>query len=213
MVGMTAIDPPRPRSRPFWGDARFLLGVLLVAVSVAGVWLVVSAARQTVPMLVAADTLVPGAPIAEGDVRVVDVALGAADRAYLAPEALAEGVVATRTVGEGELVPADAVGPAASAGVTTVVIDTAVAVPASVSAGAAVEVWFAPPTEEAGVFETPRILVPDATVVSVAADDAVVGRAGASLEVVIPREDVPAVLAATANGSTLSVVPAAGVSG
>lgn len=206
---MTALDHPRARSRPFWSDARFLLGVLLVVVSVAGVWLVVGAARQTAPVLAAARTIVPGETVGADDFRTVEVALGLTGDAYVAAGALPSGAVAMRTIGEGELVPAEAVGDAAATRVTTVVIDTAADVPATIDAGTRVEVWFAPAVER-GVFDTPRILVADATVASVTRDEGVIGDAGAALELVIPRADVAATLAAVSDGSSLSVVPVAG---
>src|SRR3546814_20236880 len=93
-----------------------------------------------------------------------------------------------RTVGEGELVPAEAVGVAADTRVTTVVIDTAVDVPATIDAGTRVEVWFAPAVER-GVFDTPRILVADATVASVTRAEGVIGDAGAALELGIRSEE------------------------
>jgi hypothetical protein len=206
---MTATDHPRMRSRPFWGDARFLLGILLVAVSIAGVALVVAAARQTAPVLAAARTIVPGETVSADDFRTVEVALGASGAEYVAAGALPEAAVATRTIAEGELVPAGAVGEAADARVTTVVVDTAVDVPATIEDGSRVELWFAPVVER-GVFDTPRILVADATVASVSREDGVIGEAGAALELVIPRADVAATLAAIADGSALSVVPLAG---
>lgn len=208
---MTALGSPRARSRPFWGDARFLIGVMLVLASVAGVWLVVGAARQTTPVLAAARTLVPGEALDAADFRAVDVALGAAGETYLAPQALPEDAVATRVVDAGELVPTAAVGDADRARVTTVVIDTAVDVPASLGTGARVELWFAPPlAEEPGAFDVPRILVADATVAEVTREEGVIGRSGAALELVIPRGEVAATLAAVSDGSALSVVPIGG---
>lgn len=209
IIAMTVADPRRSRPRPFWNDTRFLLGVLLVAVSIAGVWLVVAAARQTIPVLAATRTIVPGEIVENGDLRVVDVALGATDSRYIAPDALAEGAVATRTIGEGELVPADAVGADADVRVTTVVVRTSVDVPAAVAAGTPVELWHAPAVED-GTFDVPRILVPDATVASVTRDEGVLGGAEASLELVIPRSDVAATLTAQSDGSALSVVPVGG---
>ncbi|WP_243076930.1 SAF domain-containing protein [Microbacterium sp. SS28] len=206
---MTALEPARPRPRAFWGDARFFLGILLVAASVAGVWLVVSASRQTVPVFAATRTIVPGEAVAADDVRLVDVALGRLEDSYLTADALEEGLVATRTVTEGELVPQSAVGAASAAATTTVVLRSAVEVPASVKAGTVVEVWEAPLIER-GSYDAPRILVPDATVVSVTRDESVIGGGAASLELVIPRADVAAVLAATSDESALSIVPAAG---
>ncbi len=206
---MTAIDSARPRPRAFWGDARFFLGILLVIASVAGVWFVVSASRQTVPAFAASRTIVPGEAISGDDVRVVDVSLGQLDEAYLTPDALADGLVATRTIESGELVPHSAVGDASAVRTTSVVLRSAVDVPASVQAGSLVEVWAAPLLER-GTYDVPRILVADATVVSVTRDDSMIGGGSAALEVVIPRADVAATLAAMAAESALSIVPASG---
>ena len=204
-----ASDPVRTPRRAFWGDARFFLGVLLVAASVAGVWLVVTAARQTVPVYAAAHTLVPGQVIEPGDLEVVDVALGALAGAYLPAEDSDGALVATRTVEAGELVPAASVGDARSARTTNVVVRSAVDVPASVGAGAVVEVWAAPIREDGG-YDEPRVLVADATVVSVTRDDSMIGGGAAALELVIPRADVSATLASMADESALSIVPTTG---
>ncbi|GAA1956475.1 SAF domain-containing protein [Microbacterium aquimaris] len=205
---MTSSDTSRVRRAP-WVDVRFLLGIVLIVASISGVWFVVSAARQTAPMIAAARTLTPGEVITATDVRVVDVALGTLDEAYLAPDELTIGAIATRTVNAGELVPHDAVGAGEDAATTVVVLTSSTDVPASVDAGSIVEVWAAPLLER-GVYDAPRILVPDATVVSVGRDDAMVGRGEVSLEVVIPRADVAAALAAMSDESALSVVPAVG---
>ncbi|MFT4220505.1 MAG: hypothetical protein QM611_08320, partial [Microbacterium sp.] len=132
---MTTPDPARPRPRAFWADARFLLGLALIAASVAGVWFLVTASRQTVPVLAATRTIVPGEAVSAAELREVDVALGASETAYLAPGALSEGAVATRTIHEGELVPLTAIGEADAARTTTVVVRSATDVPAAVAAG------------------------------------------------------------------------------
>ncbi|WP_375384769.1 SAF domain-containing protein [uncultured Microbacterium sp.] len=206
---MTALESVRRRPRAFWSDARFFLGVVLIAASVAGVWFVVASARQTVPVFAAAHTIVPGEALSGDAMRVVDVALGQVGDAYLAPEALEEGQVATRTIEAGELVPQSAVGAAGAATVTTVVVRSTVDVPASVDTGTVVEVWSAPLVER-GVYDTPRILVADATVAAVTRDDSMIGGGAAALELVIPRADVAAVLAAMSAGAALSIVPTAG---
>jgi hypothetical protein len=208
---MSALDTVRHRPRAFWGDARFFLGILLVIASVAGVWFVVSASRQTAPAFAAIRTIVPGEAISGDDVRLVDVALGQVGDAYLQPQALADGLVATRTIESGELVPQSSVGDAAAVRTTSVVLRSAVDVPGSVRAGSVVEVWAAPLIER-GAYDVPRILVADATVVSVTRDDSMIGGGSAALEVVIPRADVAATLAAMADQSALSVVPTSGAS-
>lgn len=208
---MTIADAPRPRPRAFWGDIRFFLGIVLVIASVAGVWFVISAARQTAPVFAAGRTIVPGEVVSASDLRVVDVALGQVGDAYLQPDALTDGLVATRTIPSGELVPQSAVGAAAESRTTSVVLRSAVDVPASVEAGSVVEVWAAPLVEP-GTYDVPRILVADATVVSVTRDDSMIGGGSAALELVIPRADVAAALEAMADQSALSVIPSDGSS-
>ncbi len=208
---MASHDNPRPRPRAFWADTRFLLGIVLIVASIAGVWAVVAAARHTVPVLAAVRTIVPGAPISADDLQVVEVALGRAADTYLAAGELAPGAVATRTIAPGELVPTSAVGSVEAVRTTTVVLRSTGELPSTVTVGAAVEVWAATQIER-GRYETPRVLVSRATVASVARDDSVMGSSGASLEVVIDRSDVAAALAAIADGSSLSIVPLPGSS-
>ncbi|MFE1645610.1 SAF domain-containing protein [Microbacterium sp. P01] len=206
---MTVQDIARPRRRAFWSDARFLLGIVLVAASIAGVWFVVSSSRATVSVFAAARTIVPGQALTSDDLQVVDVALGQMGDVYLAPDALEGSLVATRTIPSGELVPQSAVGDPSAATVTTIVLRSSVDVPASVDAGTVVEVWSAP-LIESGTYDTPRILVVDATVISVSRDDSMIGGGSAALEVVIARADVAAVLEAMSDESALSVVPTTG---
>lgn len=208
-VVMTSPESLRPRPRPFWADARFLLGIALIVISVAGVWLVVASARQTAPVFAAARTIVPGESVSADDLRVVEVALGGAGDVYASPTSLAPGAVATRTIEAGELVPRGAMGEASASTTTTVVIATVGDVSATVAPGSVVEVWAAPAADR-GDYGTPRILVPSATVVSVSRDDAVVSGTQVSMELVIPRADVAATLTALGDGSGLSVVPVAG---
>lgn len=206
---MTAAVSPRPTRRPARPDLRLLLGIVLVLVSIGGVWFTVQAARTTAPAYVATRTIVPGEVVSADVVQGVEVSLGALSESYLSADALTSGLVATRTIEAGELVPAAAVGSADAARTTRVVVRSAVDVPASVSAGTVVEVWAAPQRER-GIYDPPRILVADATVVSVARDESMIGGGAAQLELVIPRADVAAALTAMSDQSALSVVPVAG---
>ncbi|MGX1695952.1 SAF domain-containing protein [Microbacterium keratanolyticum] len=201
---MTTI--PRSRRR-FWGDYRFLVGIALIVVSIAGVWLVVSSARQTSPALQATRTIVPGDVLSSDDFRVVDVALGAIAGEYLTPATLEPGVVAARTIREGELVPSSATGDADAMRTTSIVITIGVGVPEAVRTGSPVEVWAAPAKAEGRGFEAPRILLSQATVADVSTQDAMLSQEQASLELVIERSEVASVLEAISDGSALSIVP------
>lgn len=196
----------RPR-RAFWGDVRFLIGIALVILSIAGVWLIVSAARQTTPVLQANRTITQGEALVSGDFQVVEVSLGGATDGYLAPQDLAPGLIAARTVSSGELIPASATTAADDARTTTIVVESSVGIPASVSPGTVVDLWHAPPLADGEGHDAPRILVADVVVASVAVDEGVLAQQSTALEVVIDRADVADVLAAITDGSSLSVVP------
>lgn len=209
---MTVQDPPRQRPRALWADIRFVIGALMVIASIVGVWMVVAAARQTTPVYAAARTIAPGQTVQPGDLRVVEVALGSLEPSYVAAEHLGGDLVATRTIHAGELVPTEAIGDAAVARTTAVVVRSTTEVPAAVGEGSIVEVWAAPLDEE-GVREAPRILVADAVVAAVVRDDSMLGGGAASVEIVISRADVADVLTATSGDAALSVVPAGGAGG
>jgi hypothetical protein len=193
--------------RPWATDVRFLLGIVLIAASVAGVWAVVAGARQTTPMLVATRTIVPGEPIAEGDVGVVEVALGRAQGEYLPAGADLASSVARSVIGAGELIARDALQPASASTTTTVVVRSLGDVPGEVRPGSAVDVWAAA-QKERGVYDAPRILVAGAVVGSVSRDESMLGGGTTRLELVVPRDDVADVLAAVAGEAAVSVVPA-----
>lgn len=195
------------RRRAVWADARFIVGLVLVALSIGGVWLVVSSAASTSPVLQATRTIVEGEALASGDFRVVEINLGAVTDSYVAPQALKPGQIVNRTLSAGELLPSAAVSDAEASRTTTVVIESSTGVPEQVRAGSLVELWHAPPLDDSGAVDAPRLLVSDVTVASVTTRDGVLGAEGTSVELVIDRTDIGDVLAAITGGSALSIVP------
>ncbi|MEV7631257.1 SAF domain-containing protein [Microbacterium sp. NPDC089318] len=192
--------------RPFYGDLRFVIGLVLVVASIAGVWLLVSSSRQTAPVLQATRTVLPGENISSAELQVVEVGLGTVADSYLAPQSLGPGAVAVRTLAAGELVPLAAVGDADELRTTSVVISST-AVPADVTAGTSVELWHAPPVEDGRAFEKPRILVGDAIVAHVAEEEGMLASSRTDVEVIVDRADTADVLAAIAGGDAISLVP------
>ncbi|REJ06552.1 hypothetical protein DY023_05445 [Microbacterium bovistercoris] len=194
--------------RSYFGDMRFLIGIVLVIASIAGVWLLVGAARQTTPVLQASHTIVLGEPLGSADFQVVEVGLGSLTDDYLAPQDLESGMIAARTIAEGELVPRSSTADAEAGRTTTIVITSSGAVPDGVRAGSTVELWQAPPSEDGRSFGDPRILVADAVVASVAEPEGMLNDARTDVEVVIDRTDVADVLSAITGGAAVSVIPA-----
>lgn len=104
----------RPR-RSFRFDPRLAIGGVLVIASVAGVYAAIAAADRSVLVYAAGSTINPGDRIYADDLQPTSVRLGEAAGRYLLPDGVpSEGLLVTRSVAAGELVPTSAVGSAAS---------------------------------------------------------------------------------------------------
>ncbi len=194
-------------ARRTWMDPRLAIGVALVLVSLVGVWLVVQQSSRTEAGWSATRTLLPGETIAAGDVQPVAVRMPQSQHRYLAGSADPVGLVVAATVGEGEVLPLRAVGDASSADRAAVVIDVDSALPRAIRAGALVDVWTAPPTDDG--FATPAVLVDGAIVAGVVEDEGILASAAVQLELLVPRSQIAPLLAAVSNEHALSVVPLA----
>lgn len=194
--------------RPGWRDPRLLVGVVLVAASVAlGSWLVAAAGR-TVPVYVADVVLVPGQVVDDTVLRVREVRLDSAADAYLpADEPVPADLVVTRTVGAGELVPRGALAPSADLKLRPVAVTGSGAL--GLAAGAQVDLWFVPADPVEG--GEPRELATDLTVAEVSEPDGAfaVGTA-VTAHVLVPVDQLAEVLTALAADGTVEVVPVPG---
>lgn len=116
---MTEVASPRAvrLTTPRWLDTRLVLGVLLVALSVAAGARVFTAADNLTAVYVAAHDLVPGQHISADDLAVGHVRLRGQAGLYVSAGAtLPVGYVVTRYVGADELLPAAALATPSTAG-------------------------------------------------------------------------------------------------
>ncbi|QAY68861.1 hypothetical protein [Xylanimonas protaetiae] len=200
--------------RPSWRDPRLVVGVVLVALSVAlGSW-AVSAASRTTPVWAAVGALTPGDVLTADTVRAVDVRLGTgADRYVPADEPLPEGLVVTRVIGDRELVARSALGDAESLDLRSVAVEVDGALSERVRKGAVVDVWFVP---EPGVGADARTPQPRQVVASVLVEQVADAGTGlvvgstTTLHVLVPSDQLPVLLAALGDDGTIDVVPVAG---
>lgn len=193
--------------RNFLTDVRFLVGIALVVASVTGVWLVLSTARETTTVLQSNRTIVPGELVSSTDLRPVEVGLGAVGADYLTSEQLAVGAIANRTISAGELVHRSALTSATLARSTTIVLTSATGLPDTLARGDRVEVWAASPDPETRRYNQPYLLLPAATVASIAAPGGLIAQGAVTVELVINRAEVALVLAALGDESMLSIIP------
>ena len=201
---------PVPRPRPAWREPRFLLGVVLVVASVAGVAGLVAASDRTALVYAARHALAAGDEVSASDLVGVRVRLGKTAAAYLASAPQPDTVV-TRTVAAGELVPVGALGSASARHETSVVVDVDGELPAAVTVGSPVDVWSAAATAQGSDgprFEAPRVLVADVTVVRVVRDSGLGSSGGVAVEVRVRKAATAQLLDSLANGDDISILPA-----
>lgn len=208
------IRQARPRRPSRWRqglDPRLVIGVAIVIASVLGVVAIVRTADRTVDVYATAEALTPGTRIESVDLVIRQVALGAAESHYLRGGSLPDsGVVVTRTVQAGELVPAAALGEASSDEHTAVVVPLAAPPSRTVDAGGEVELWSAPAARAGDDAAPPSVLVSAATVVGLIDDQSLVrGASSVEIELLVPRAQLAAVLQAVAADAPLAVVPLA----
>lgn len=207
---MTEHPSPTPRARsPRRLDARLVVGLALVVASIAAVVGIVTAADEGEDVLAAPALLTAGQVLTIDDLEVRRVTLGIEGHGYLTPDDLPdEGVIVTRTVGAGELVPRTAVGDARGPSATTVVVVLSTALGATVRPGDALDLWSAPALD-AGRFGAPAVIASGTQLVrTVTAEGIVTGAEAGRVELLVPRRDVARILHALANGDALSAIPA-----
>jgi hypothetical protein len=194
-------------ARRTWMDPRLVIGVLLVAASLAGVWFVVQQSSRTETAWAATRTLLPGEPIAAGDVEQVEVRLPQSQQHYLPASTDPVGMVVASTIGAGEVLPVRTLGEAAGTGRAAIVIDVEGALPRAVQPGSLVDVWTAAPTDDG--YDAPTVLVDDAIVVGVVEDDGILASSAQQLELLVADDETSVLLEAVSSEHVLSVVPLA----
>ena len=189
-------------------DPRLIIGIVLIAGSTTGVWALVAGFDDSIEVYVARDTITAGSAIEIDDLAVESVRLGSsAGRYLLADQPADRDLVATRTVPAGEFVPRSAVDEVDRTGLSVVVVPSRGPVPKGLSAGDRIDVWSARAVER-GTFGGSKVLISDAEIAGLVESEGMVQSAGVSVELLVPREKVAALLQALAAGDAIDLVAA-----
>jgi hypothetical protein len=153
--------------RPGWRDPRLWIGVALVAASVVAGAKLLGGADDTIEVWVAAADLAEGQPLTEGDLAARRVRFddGADVERYLkVGDELPDDATLARAVGDGELVPAAALGAPDEDLLEVPIWAPSDAIPASVVAGSTVDVWVTPVSGEGAAGA--RLVLDDVVVIA-----------------------------------------------
>ncbi len=211
---------PKPTAarlqKPSWRDSRLLVGVVLVLMSLMVGAKAVAAADDTVPMYAAATSLVPGQPVRQGDVRRVDVQLGADRHSYVsADHDIAPSTFALRDVRPGELVPVSALGTRDAIDLKPVSVPVDAGAAGQLAAGSVVDVWvnakdqssaaekYGKPVKSIGA--APVVRTPDASGGGLGSASGV-----SAVQIMVPESRVQGLIAAIDQGAKITLVPVPG---
>lgn len=194
---------PRPR----WLDARLLLGLLLVLMSVAVGAKIFAEADQRVQVWSVTRDLGPRSTLAAGDLSVRSVRLDRATLRYVSAKERLVGLVLTRPVGRDELLPAAAVGRPDTVEQRRVVIEVDRFGATGLAKGRVVDVYSVRDTPSGTDPAKPDLVL---TAVTVAEDVAAGGGFGGSgsrvgVTVYVDGPDVAKIIDAVAHGTVYLV--------
>lgn len=203
---------------PSWRDTRLLVGVLLVLLAVAGGIRLLSALDDTTPVYAATHPILPGQEVLAEDLTSVSVRMDAALAHYVdARQPLAAGTVALRQVDEGELVPAGSLGTASQARDKTVTVPVDPASAQSLTVGTVVDVWVSrqDPGQTGTAYQEPELLLSSAVIARTPStgNSLGMGVGRAAVQVVVPADQVGAVISSVDQEAKVTLVPAPGGTG
>lgn len=218
-MGETSVpDLPTPRAarlpRARWLDARLLAGLLMVLLSVVVGAKVFADADERVEVWSVARDLGADTPLTEDDVEVAAVRLDGVARRYVSASQDVEGLVLSRPLGRGELLPVSAVGGAGARDQRRVVIEVDRFGVAGLAKGGVVDLYVVRETAAGEAPPPPELVLAGVTVgEDVRSGGGTFGGSGSrsGVTLLVDQSEVPDVIDAVAHGDVYVVqVPAAG---
>lgn len=192
-------SPKRARIR------NLVLAIVLLAASIAGVNAVIAVNNHTDEFLVAAHDLPAGSPVALMDSAIARVNLGASAENYLPAGELPTGSYLLGPIRGGQLIPRSMLASAVIDERVPLVVSSAMGLSAGLVAGASVDLWVAPITEDKTVGE-PYALVLGAEVSRLLEKKEMFSNQGPDVELWVPVDAVGPVLAAISSEAKISLV-------
>jgi hypothetical protein len=182
-----------------------LIGLVITAASLAGVWLAIQSNDKTEDFLVAAKPASSGSVVTSGSFRVEKLNLASSSDRYLRPGDVPVGSYLLNTFDVGQLVPKGSVATSIIDARQPVIISSVMPVPKSLKVGDFVDVWVSAAIEN-NKFASAVMLVRDAEVTDVMAAAGVLADQTPKVQVLVPVASVAPILDSIASKGALSLV-------
>ena len=199
-VKMKKLRMPAKRNR-----RNLLLGVLLIVLSVAGVWYAIESNNKTDDYLVAARPASSGSMVTKDSFRVEHFNLSSSSNLYLKPGQVPVGSYLLTTLDSGQLIAKGSVATSIIDARQPVIISSTMPVPDTLKVGDFVDIWVSEAIEN-GKFAPAVTLVRDAEVTDIMQPSGVIADQAPRIQVLVPVVSVAPILDAIASKGALSLV-------
>lgn len=181
------------------------LSVIIIGVFASAFAILIWGYTRPLPeYLIAQSQLGYGSELAASDLEVVKLDLGELSDLYLTPGDLTGDLVAIRPVASGELVPKSAIGNQIQSGFSVVTVTPSQLPSAEIGVGTKVELWVVPELQNS-MWE-PATSLGYAEVVAVVEPEGVFAEDTGTYELLVPNENLKAILEAVAIGHPMFLV-------
>lgn len=185
-----------------------VFSLVLIALSVTGVFIFVEQNKVTESFLITKIDLASGSPVSSLEVESVEVSLFEAASNYLKPSDLPADAYLLRPLAKGELIPISAITNSELAGSSNIVIKPAIEISSLVRPGQMVSLWSAPRIDYSSYGE-PILIALQVEVVAVREPESGFLGSMPSVELRVPTDVLEYLIRAIANEDALAITGAA----
>ena len=190
--------------RPGRRTGVLLASSLLVVGSMVGAWVLIEQSKTTEVFLVTKQSLASGTTLTAADLDQIPLSMFEISGSYLQPDALVEGLVLTRPLAAGEVVPVSALTTAEQTNWSNVVLTPALELSSQIEVGTKVSIWSSPHLDFQ-TFGEPDLLATDIEVVKIIEPQGNFADTSKSVELRVPKNSLQYLIGAITNNDALAL--------
>jgi hypothetical protein len=177
---------------------------LLVLGSMVGAWVLIEQSKTTEVFLVTKQNLASGTSLTASDLDQIPLSMFEISGSYLQPDALVDGLVLTRSLAAGEVVPVSALTTAELTNWSNVVLTPALELSSQIEVGTKVSIWSSPHLDFQ-TFGEPDLLATDIEVVKIIEPQGNFADTSKSVELRVPKNSLQYLIGAITNNDALAL--------